>query len=153
MTQDISTYQDTHLALVIALDISPTRLALARHNAEIYGVADRIEFILADFLSFARTLRPDGKGSRTTDYPESATRKIDVVFLSPPWGGPSYLAGSAVPGAAADEQHAVRGGRGLYGLRWGQHGRHPRAYPQHRRLGLLPQSHCLWAEWGCHCQS
>ena len=22
------------------------------------------------------------------------TRKIDVVFLSPPWGGPSYLAGS-----------------------------------------------------------
>ena len=90
-----------------ALDISPTRLALARHNAEIYGVADRIEFILADFLSFARTLRPDGKGSRTTDYPESATRKIDVVFLSPPWGGPSYLAGSAVPGAAADEDEAT----------------------------------------------
>lgn len=25
--------------------------------------------------------------------PKSASRKIDVVFLSPPWGGPSYLSG------------------------------------------------------------
>ena len=29
------------------------------------------------------------------------------MFLSPPWGGPSYLAGSAVPGAAADEDEAT----------------------------------------------
>ncbi|VDC02843.1 unnamed protein product [Peniophora sp. CBMAI 1063] len=92
---------------VIALDISPTRLALARHNAEIYGVADRIEFILADFLSFARTLRPTGTGSLCTDYPDPATRKIDVVFLSPPWGGPSYLAGSALPGSTAEEDEAT----------------------------------------------
>lgn len=62
---------------MIALDTSPTRLALARHNAQIYGVAQNIEFILADYTSFAKTL--------------GATRKIDVVFLSPPWGGPSYL--------------------------------------------------------------
>lgn len=61
---------------VIALDISPTRLALARHNATIYGVADRIDFILADYLDFARTCPP---------------RAVDVVFLSPPWGGPGYL--------------------------------------------------------------
>lgn len=67
---------------MIALDISPVRLALARHNAAIYGVADRIEFVLADFFSFARSLRESGSASR---------RKIDVVFLSPPWGGPSYL--------------------------------------------------------------
>ncbi|TBU24183.1 S-adenosyl-L-methionine-dependent methyltransferase [Dichomitus squalens] len=64
---------------VIALDISPVRLALARHNAVLYGVEDRIEFILADFFSFARTLK------------QRPGRKIDVVFLSPPWGGPSYL--------------------------------------------------------------
>ncbi|KAJ8455023.1 hypothetical protein ONZ45_g6177 [Pleurotus djamor] len=66
---------------VIALDINPTRLALARHNAQIYGVADRIEFILADFVSFAKTLASTGPTTK---------RKIDVVFLSPPWGGPSY---------------------------------------------------------------
>lgn len=66
---------------VIALDTSPTRLALARHNAAIYGVVDRIEFVLADYLSFARSQSSNS----------SSTRKIDVVFLSPPWGGPSYL--------------------------------------------------------------
>ncbi|KAG5644254.1 hypothetical protein DXG03_008792 [Asterophora parasitica] len=81
---------------VIALDTSPTRLALARHNAQIYGVADRIEFILTDYLSFARAYlaRP-------------ATRRIDVVFLSPPWGGPSYLSGTPpsanLPEAPAEE--------------------------------------------------
>ncbi len=70
------------MLLVIALDVSPVRLALARHNAALYGVQDRIEFILADFFSFARTLK------------QHPGRKIDVVFLSPPWGGPSYLSGS-----------------------------------------------------------
>lgn len=66
---------------VIALDVSPVRLALARHNAVIYGVADRIEFILADYIAFAHAYasRPAGK------------RSIDVVFLSPPWGGPDYI--------------------------------------------------------------
>ncbi|KAL1940731.1 hypothetical protein VTO73DRAFT_7772 [Trametes versicolor] len=75
---------------VIAMDVSPVRLALARHNAALYGVQDRIEFILGDFLSFARTLQ---NGSQR--------RKIDVVFLSPPWGGPSYIAGSPLKSQAA----------------------------------------------------
>jgi trimethylguanosine synthase len=76
------TYSFHIRGLVIALDISPVRLALARHNAAIYGVADRIEFILADYISFANAYlsRP---------HP---TRRIDAVFLSPPWGGPAYLA-------------------------------------------------------------
>jgi len=30
---------------VIAIDIDASRLRLARHNAAVYGVADRIEFI------------------------------------------------------------------------------------------------------------
>lgn len=72
--------------LVIALDTNPTRLALARHNATLYGVADRIEFILADYLTFARSYL-------TPHFPKK--RKIDVVFLSPPWGGPSYLSSSS----------------------------------------------------------
>ena len=39
----------------------------------IYGVEDRIEFIVGDYFEIIQTLRPD------------------VVFLSPPWGGPEYL--------------------------------------------------------------
>ena len=66
------------------------RLALARHNAQIYGVADRIEFILSDYVSFT-----DAYLSLPPHSLDEAPRKIDVVFLSPPWGGPSYLSGSA----------------------------------------------------------
>nr|CAD7572443.1 unnamed protein product [Timema californicum] len=58
---------------VIAIDKDPRKVALARNNAEVYGVADRIEFIVGDFVQLAPTLQ------------------ADVVFLSPPWGGPSYL--------------------------------------------------------------
>ena len=84
------------ISLVIAIDTSPTRLALARHNAVIYGVADRIEFILADYLSFAH--------SYLNSQP-SGQRKIDVIFLSPPWGGPEYLAGSSGDESAEKDQH------------------------------------------------
>lgn len=38
-----------------------------------YGVTEKVEFIVGDFLKLANNL------------------KADVVFLSPPWGGPSYL--------------------------------------------------------------
>ncbi|NP_079107.6 trimethylguanosine synthase isoform 1 [Homo sapiens] len=57
---------------VIAIDIDPVKIALARNNAEVYGIADKIEFICGDFLLLASFL------------------KADVVFLSPPWGGPDY---------------------------------------------------------------
>ncbi|KAL1129459.1 hypothetical protein AAG570_013985 [Ranatra chinensis] len=57
---------------VIAIDIDASKIELARHNAEVYGVADRIEFIVGDFLDVAPHLY------------------ADVVFLSPPWGGPQY---------------------------------------------------------------
>ncbi|XP_042353817.1 trimethylguanosine synthase [Plectropomus leopardus] len=58
---------------VLAIDIDPVRLDLARHNAEVYSVADRIDFLQGDFLQLAPRLRGD------------------VVFLSPPWGGPDYV--------------------------------------------------------------
>ncbi|XP_060099737.1 trimethylguanosine synthase [Heteronotia binoei] len=57
---------------VIAVDIDPVKIALAHNNAEVYGVADQIEFICGDFMQLASGL------------------KADVVFLSPPWGGPEY---------------------------------------------------------------
>ncbi|XP_076804965.1 trimethylguanosine synthase-like isoform X1 [Clavelina lepadiformis] len=58
---------------VIAIDIDPLKLSYAKHNADLYGVANRIEFICANFFDIASTL------------------KADVVFLSPPWGGPEYI--------------------------------------------------------------
>ncbi|XP_031621380.1 trimethylguanosine synthase [Contarinia nasturtii] len=58
---------------VIAIDIDEKKIEMAKHNANIYGVAERIEFIVGDYFELASTL------------------KADVVFLSPPWGGPQYL--------------------------------------------------------------
>lgn len=43
-----------------------------RRNAAVYGVENRIEFILGDAMKVLATLR------------------ADAVFLSPPWGGPAY---------------------------------------------------------------
>jgi trimethylguanosine synthase len=80
--------------VVITFDTSPTRLALARHNAAIYGVADHIEFILGDFLSFVRA-----QAARPPVH-----RRFDVVFLSPPWGGPQYLSGNAIVETPANEE-------------------------------------------------
>lgn len=57
---------------VIAIDIDPMKVTLAHHNATVYGVEDRIEFIVGDYMKLIPHL------------------KADVVFLSPPWGGPNY---------------------------------------------------------------
>ncbi|KAL0822770.1 hypothetical protein ABMA28_004777 [Loxostege sticticalis] len=57
---------------VIAVDIDPVKIEMARHNARVYGVEDRIEFIVGDFFELAPQLQ------------------ADMVFLSPPWGGPKY---------------------------------------------------------------
>ncbi|XP_055938794.1 trimethylguanosine synthase-like isoform X2 [Argiope bruennichi] len=58
---------------VIAIDIDPKKIELAKNNARVYGIQNRIDFIVGDFFSIAPKL------------------KADVVFLSPPWGGPGYL--------------------------------------------------------------
>ncbi|KAJ0410685.1 hypothetical protein ATCC90586_008270 [Pythium insidiosum] len=57
---------------VIAIEIDPAKIRMAQHNAAIYGVADRIEWILGDATQILPTLQ------------------ADVVFLSPPWGGVNY---------------------------------------------------------------
>jgi trimethylguanosine synthase len=57
---------------VICGDISKERLAMAKHNAAIYNVEDYIDFVEGDYFQVAKGVR------------------ADVVFLSPPWGGPSY---------------------------------------------------------------
>lgn len=57
---------------VIAIDIDPGKIKIAKENARIYGVEDRIQFIIGDFTKLACRLQGD------------------VVFLSPPWGGIDY---------------------------------------------------------------
>lgn len=98
---------------MIAIDNSIVRLNLARHNAVIYGVQDRIEFILADFPSWARALQ--SISSETSDTASSpSVPKIDIVFLSPPWGGPSYIGSSSskqdpppIPDTTDSEEHPM----------------------------------------------
>jgi trimethylguanosine synthase len=92
---------------VLAVDLDPAKVAMARHNAHIYGVAHRIDFVVADFAALAPRLR------------------ADACFLSPPWGGPSYdvdvgtfrLAALNLPSAGADdEQRTVVDGLRLFEL-------------------------------------
>ncbi len=42
---------------VIAIDIDPVKIACARHNAAVYGVQDRIEFIVGDYFEIVPRLK------------------------------------------------------------------------------------------------
>lgn len=53
---------------VVAIEINQSRLAMAKHNAKIYGVSEHIEFICGD----AREIIPE--------------HKSDLLFIDPPWG-------------------------------------------------------------------
>ncbi len=55
-------------AKVVAIEQDADRLADARHNARLYGVADRIEFRQGDALALLDGL------------------EADLLFLDPPWG-------------------------------------------------------------------
>ncbi len=57
---------------VTAIELHPQRLEMAKKNATLFKVADRIDFIHGDALVLLPTLPGD------------------TVFLSPPWGGPGY---------------------------------------------------------------
>lgn len=59
------------------MDIDPNKIHMARHNAEIYGVAHKIKFIVGNFFTVYKKLR---------------YLMPDVIVTSPPWGGPEYLA-------------------------------------------------------------
>lgn len=56
---------------VIAIDVDGEAIVAAQRNAEVYGVADKVTFIHADFYTFAPL-------------------KCDLIHLSPPWGGAAY---------------------------------------------------------------
>ena len=62
----------TSCSHVNAIDISSSKLNMAKHNASLYACKDNITFIESDFLT--------------------TTITSDYVFLSPPWGGSAYKA-------------------------------------------------------------
>jgi predicted RNA methylase len=59
--------------VTFCVDLSMERLILAKHNAKVYGVEQKVEFIRADYTNLA-----------------PHWRTIDAINLSPPWGGPKY---------------------------------------------------------------
>merc|ERR1712228_375757 len=61
---------------VISVDIDAKKIKMAQHNAKIYGVDDKIQFIVGDFFKIAQMFKH--------------SQLIDVIFLSPPWGGQFY---------------------------------------------------------------
>ncbi len=57
---------------VFTIEKNAGRLEMARHNARLYGVEDKIIFILGDFFIEAPKIKANG------------------VFIDPEWGGPEY---------------------------------------------------------------
>lgn len=57
---------------VVAVDVDRRRLAMARHNAEVHGLSDRIRFVHGDVREILAETKPD------------------TLVLDPPWGGRDY---------------------------------------------------------------
>ncbi|EEB08735.1 RNA methyltransferase Tgs1 [Schizosaccharomyces japonicus yFS275] len=73
-----NTIQFAKRAYVIGLEIDPVKIAFARHNLDVYNVdQSRVIFMQGDVLDSLQSLK----------FP--AQMRV-VVFMSPPWGGPSY---------------------------------------------------------------
>lgn len=84
-----------HGAYVIGVERDAAKARMARHNACVYRVAHRCDFIVGDAFEVLPQLRgrrrdhhdagdAGGSGSGNGDT------AVDAVFMSPPWGGPSY---------------------------------------------------------------
>jgi trimethylguanosine synthase len=68
----IALARQPHVREVIAVDVDADRLAMAAHNAKLYGVSDKIRFVRGDVVDALRMHR------------------VDSLILDPPWGGPDY---------------------------------------------------------------
>ncbi|CAO1618676.1 unnamed protein product [Sympodiomycopsis kandeliae] len=94
---------------VISIEIDPVKVKMAKHNARIYGVEDKITFLTGDGIQFLDDWIKCNKHSNSTTLSEDKWQgqekvpQIDVIFLSPPWGGVSYMGVNKDENAAADE--------------------------------------------------
>ena len=87
---------------VICVDLDVAKLRMAYHNASIYGVQQKLLLVQAN--AFDVMARYDGgnlivveesEGSadgkkKSLDKHHALPESIDVIFLSPPWGGTEY---------------------------------------------------------------
>jgi len=93
-----------NVRLVIAVDTSMERLQMAAHNASVYEIPkDRIIFIRANACLVLESYEngrlkveqvdppsPDVHCGYTIGGVQLLAKKIDSIFLSPPWGGMDY---------------------------------------------------------------
>lgn len=96
---------------VIAVELDPARLAMARHNAAIYGVQDRIRFVHGDFFAVVHQL--EGAQACYLDPPWSAGRDMALRAWSSarslfPKGAMKQPRQAPIP-ADADSAQAVFG--------------------------------------------
>ncbi|CAL8096262.1 unnamed protein product [Calicophoron daubneyi] len=73
---------------VVAVEVDRVRIAMAQHNAELYGVGEKISFICADLFHWAES------ELRLMLRDPTQRGKYTALFMSAPWGGPAYLAES-----------------------------------------------------------
>lgn len=59
-------------AHVISCEINISRVKMVKFNTDKYFLGNKVDFVCADFLALCPVLKPD------------------LIFLSPPWGGPNY---------------------------------------------------------------
>ncbi|KAL9627298.1 MAG: hypothetical protein Q9164_007645, partial [Protoblastenia rupestris] len=69
--------QNERWTRVYAIEKDKATLECAKHNAEIYGVQEKISWYLGDCFEVLRVELQELK-------------KHSIIFASPPWGGPSY---------------------------------------------------------------
>ncbi|KAK3947496.1 RNA cap guanine-N2 methyltransferase-domain-containing protein [Pseudoneurospora amorphoporcata] len=92
---------------IIAIEKDKSTLACAQHNAEVYDVLDKIEWVHGDSFEVMRRFwgvhggeegragrRGDGQQSEEDDELDTLLASLNLeeclVFASPPWGGVSY---------------------------------------------------------------
>lgn len=132
MTEDEEEGQESRkpMTRVIAIDVDPDKIEYARHNARIYGVEERIHFLVGDAVEFVQdwkkakiqqtTAGKKKKSKKKAQVTQASTSrwegeectKIDVVFLSPPWGGVDYQNAGLAPAGSVPSSPRLDGEAG-----------------------------------------
>jgi trimethylguanosine synthase len=73
---------------VYAIEKDPATLACAKHNAEIYGVADQITWFEGDCFEILDV--DDEKKENAVWHLRAVLETYGVLFASPPWGGEPF---------------------------------------------------------------
>lgn len=68
-----------HFGHVVSIDNNEERLKMAKHNAKVYEVDSYMSFIVGDYWDMTESFAH-----------ATPTAVIDLIYLSPPWGGPNY---------------------------------------------------------------